>query len=182
MIISATSFDDLFIIEPNILSDARGYFMESYNYRTLAQKGIELNFVQDNQSKSGKGVLRGLHFQNAPYAQTKLIRVLFGAIWDVVVDLRVGKPTYSKYFGIELSAENHRQLLVPKGFAHGFIVLSETSEILYKCDEYYHPKSEGGIIFNDPDLSIDWKFNESEIILSERDRSHPKLLDAQIRF
>ena len=182
MKLTETPFDNLCVIEPNILSDERGYFMESYNYQSLALKGIEIKFIQDNQSKSRRGVLRGLHFQNAPFAQTKLIRVLSGSILDIVVDLRREKPTFGKHFSLELSSENKKQLFVPKGFAHGFPVLSETSEILYKCDEYYHPEAEGGIAFDDSELSIDWKFNQSDIILSETDRSHPKLLDAKISF
>ncbi|MFM7852252.1 MAG: dTDP-4-dehydrorhamnose 3,5-epimerase [Flammeovirgaceae bacterium] len=152
MKIIETGFDDLIVIEPKVIGDDRGYFMESYRYDDLKKHGVEIQFVQDNQSKSKKGVLRGLHYQNAPYPQTKLVRVLSGEILDVVVDLRKGKSTFGKPYTIELSAENKKQLLVPRGFAHGFLVLSDDAEILYKCDEFYHPESEGGIRYDDPQL------------------------------
>jgi dTDP-4-dehydrorhamnose 3,5-epimerase len=177
-----TGFDDLFIIEPKVIGDERGYFMESYQYEELFRQGIDIRFVQDNQSKSKKGVLRGLHYQNAPYAQTKLVRTLSGSILDVVLDLRKSKKTFGKVFTIGLSAENKHQLLVPKGFAHGFVVLSETAEILYKCDEVYHPEAEGGISWNDPALGIDWGMPESEILLSKRDQQHPTLDKASFNF
>ena len=158
-----TDFRDLIVLKPKVLGDERGYFMESYNREALLKEGIDIIFVQDNQSSSVKGVLRGLHFQNAPYAQTKLVRVLSGSILDVVVDLRKGEKTFGKYFSIELSSDNKKQLLVPKGFAHGFIVLSERAEVFYKCDKYYQPSAEGGIFYNDPALDIDWKLPEQVV-------------------
>jgi dTDP-4-dehydrorhamnose 3,5-epimerase len=178
----STGFDDLFIIEPKVIGDERGYFMESYHYDHFKNQGVDIKFVQDNQSKSKKGVLRGLHYQNAPHAQTKLVRVLSGSILDVIVDLRKSKSTFGKAYTIELSAENKKQLLVPKGFAHGFIVLSESAEILYKCDEVYHPESEGGIMYNDPALNIDWKIPTVELLLSARDQHHPNLANAKFNF
>jgi len=177
-----TGFDDMVILEPKVMEDARGYFMESYHYNDLKLQGIDILFVQDNQSKSQKGVLRGLHFQFAPHAQTKLIRVLSGEILDVVVDLRKNKSTFGRAYCIKLSSENRKQLLVPKGFAHGFLVLSETAEILYKCDEFYHPEAEGGIMYNDPALKIDWGMSASELILSGRDINHPTLEKASFNF
>jgi dTDP-4-dehydrorhamnose 3,5-epimerase len=182
MNIISTGFKDLFILEPKVLGDSRGYFMESFNRKTLLQVGIELNFVQDNQSSSKQGVLRGLHFQNPPYAQTKLVRVLSGAILDVVVDLRRGQSTFGKYFSIELSSVNKMQLLVPKGFAHGFVVLSDQAEVFYKCDEYYQPSADGGLLFSDPAIGIDWKIKADELILSEKDKVHPKLAEANFKF
>ncbi len=182
MKIIETGFDDLYILEPKVVMDNRGYFMESYHYQDLLQQGIDIRFIQDNQSKSKKGVLRGLHFQNAPFAQTKLIRTLSGNILDVALDLRVSKKTFGKVFTIELSAENRKQLLVPKGFAHGFLVLSDEAEILYKCDELYHPEAEGGIIYNDPNLEIDWRVSSDQIILSLRDQQHPMLNNAHFTF
>jgi len=182
MNIIATDFKGLLILEPKVLGDERGYFMESYNRATLLKVGIDLNFVQDNQSSSKKGVLRGLHFQNAPHAQTKLVRVLSGCILDVVVDLRKHEKTFGKYFSVELSAENKKQLLVPKGFAHGFIVLSEQAEVFYKCDDYYHPESDGGIIYNDSSVGIDWRLKPDEFILSDKDKRHPNLSEAIYQF
>ncbi len=177
-----TGFDDLFIIEPKVIGDERGYFMESYHYGDLKSQGIDIRFVQDNQSKSKKGVLRGLHYQNAPFAQTKLVRTLSGSILDVVLDLRRDQKTFGKVFATELSAENKRQFLVPKGFAHGFVVLSEAAEILYKCDEVYHPEAEGGIVYNDPTLNIDWQIPTSELVLSDRDKQHPTMANAGFVF
>lgn len=182
MNIISTGFNDLFVLEPLVLGDERGYFMESFSKRTLTASGIDLNFVQDNQSSSRKGVLRGLHFQNAPYAQSKLVRVLSGEILDVVVDLRKEETTFGKYFSLELSADNKKQLLVPKGFAHGFVVLSEQAEVFYKCDEYYNPQSDGGILYNDPAIGIDWRFSAGELTLSEKDKSHPKLSENKFKF
>jgi dTDP-4-dehydrorhamnose 3,5-epimerase len=178
----STGFDDLLIIEPKVIGDERGYFMESYHYRHLKNQGVDITFLQDNQSKSKKGVLRGLHYQNAPHAQTKLVRVLSGSILDVVVDLRKNKSTFGKVYSIELSAENKKQLLVPKGFAHGFVVLSESAEILYKCDDVYHPEAEGGIMYNDLALNIDWKIPAAELLLSGRDQQHPNLANAKFNF
>jgi len=178
----STGFDGLFIIEPQRFGDERGYFSETYNYRDLKQLGIDIRFVQDNQSKSAYGVMRGLHFQNAPHAQTKLVRVLSGKILDVVVDLRNTSATFKKPYVVELSAESGRQILVPKGFAHGFIVLSESAELLYKTDEFHHPELEGGIIYNDPALQIDWQIPHEQLIISPRDQKHPLLADAKYNF
>ncbi|RAI99885.1 dTDP-4-dehydrorhamnose 3,5-epimerase [Chitinophaga skermanii] len=170
-----TGIPDLLIYEPRVFPDSRGYFFESYNYNTFLAEGVDIKFVQDNQARSTFGVLRGLHFQQEPYAQTKLIRALEGKILDVVVDIRKGSPTYGKVFSIELSAENKLQLLVPKGFAHGYSVLSETAEVMYKCDNFYHKPSEGGIIYNDPALNIDWGFDLSLAQVSEKDVVLPTL-------
>ena len=177
-----TGFNGLKILEPKILGDERGYFIESYSKKTLLSLGIDIDFLQDNQSSSRKGVLRGLHFQNSPYPQTKLVRVLKGVILDVVVDLRNTEPTFGKHFSIELSSERKNQLLVPKGFAHGFVVLSDMAEVLYKCDEYYHPEAEGGIHYNDPALNINWRLPHSELILSEKDKLYPTLSKATYQF
>lgn len=182
MNIASTDFRGLFVLEPKVLGDSRGYFMETYNRKTLLEAGIDLSFVQDNQSSSRKGVLRGLHFQNAPHAQIKLVRVLSGSILDVAVDIRINEPTFGKHFSIELSAENKKQLLIPKGFAHGFIVLSEQAEVFYKCDELYSPDADGGIIYNDPALGIDWKLNPDEFILSDKDKNHKRLTEAIFNF
>jgi len=169
-----TSFEGLLVIEPKVHADSRGYFFESYNKRILGNSGIHIEFVQDNQSRSQKGSLRGLHFQKPPHAQTKLVSVLSGLIQDVVVDLRKGQPTFGKYFSIDLSSENKSQLLVPKGFAHGFLVLSEWAEVLYKCDDYYYPETEGGVAYNDPALGIEWKAGAGSLILSGKDQQHPE--------
>jgi len=177
-----TGFDDLFVVETFKFGDARGYFSETYNYRDLKSLGIDIRFVQDNQSRSMRGVMRGLHYQNAPHAQTKMVRVLSGAILDVVLDLRKGKDTFGKIFQLEMSAEKNQTFLVPKGFAHSFIVLSESAEILYKTDDFHYPELEGGILYNDPDLKIDWKIPEAEMIISERDKRHPKLKEANFNF
>ncbi len=177
-----TGFDDLFVIEPKIIEDDRGYFMESYQYESLKSKGIDIHFVQDNQSRSRKGVLRGLHYQNAPYAQSKLIRTLSGSILDVALDLRREKSTFGKVFTLEISAQNKKQVLVPKGFAHGFLVLSDEAEILYKCDETYHPEAEGGIIYSDPDIQIDWGVSLEQVVLSKRDQQHPTIAQANFKF
>ena len=170
-----TGIEGLTIIEPKVYRDERGYFLESYHLERLKGFGINQAFIQDNQSRSVKGVIRGLHFQKYPFAQTKLIRVTEGAVYDVVVDLRSGSATFGKWFGIELSIENHLQLLIPKGFAHGFSVLSPYATILYKCDALYHPESETGIRFDDPDLQIDWKVDQVSAIISEKDRILPYL-------
>jgi dTDP-4-dehydrorhamnose 3,5-epimerase len=182
MNVVSTGFKDLYVLEPKVLGDSRGYFMESYSSRTLLEAGIDLVFVQDNQSSSRRGVLRGLHFQNAPYAQTKLVRVLSGSILDVVVDLRKSEPTFGRYYSIELTSGNKKQLIVPKGFAHGFVVLSEMAEVFYKCDEYYYPQAEGGVLYNDTAINIDWKFTDKELLLSEKDKVHPKLAEAKFVF
>ena len=157
------------VFEPKIFEDSRGYFFESYNQQAFAAEGVDIKFVQDNQAKSSYGVIRGLHYQLNPYAQTKLVRTLQGSILDVVVDIRKGSPAYGKVFSIELSAENKKQLLVPKGFAHGYSVLSETSVVMYKCDGFYNKQSEGGILYSDPKLAIDWKIPADKAIVSEKD-------------
>lgn len=168
-----TSFPDLVIFEPKVWGDARGYFYESYNQNNFTEAGIDAHFVQDNQARSSYGVLRGLHYQQGEHAQAKLVRVLEGVVLDVVVDLRQGSPTYGQYFSIILSAENKRQLFVPRGFAHGYVVLSETAEFFYKCDNFYHKASEGGIAYNDPNLAIDWQIPMDQAILSEKDQLLP---------
>jgi dTDP-4-dehydrorhamnose 3,5-epimerase len=182
MLFHKTGFPDLLICEPKVFEDNRGYFFESYNQRNFIEAGLHYHWVQDNQSQSSYGVVRGLHFQHPPYAQTKLVRVLNGSILDVVVDIRKGSPSFGKVFSIELSAENKLQLLVPKGFAHGFSVLSPKAEVLYKCDSLFNKASEGSIIWNDPDLAIDWKIPSAEAIVSEKDMLHPQLKDAIINF
>jgi dTDP-4-dehydrorhamnose 3,5-epimerase len=182
MIITKTSINDLLIIEPQVFEDSRGYFFEGFNKQKLEEKGIIIDFVQDNQSKSGYGVIRGLHFQSNPKAQTKLVRVTEGSIYDVAVDCRKGSPSFGKWFGIELSAENKKQLLVPKGFAHGFSVLSETAVVFYKCDEYYSPENDGGIAFDDPSLNINWQIPTEKIIQSEKDQELPLLKDVELNF
>ena len=168
-----TKLDGLVVLNPSIFKDNRGYFMESYNQKNINKLLGNVNFVQDNESESFRGVLRGLHFQKPPYAQAKLIRCLQGSVLDVVLDLRKYSKTYGIFETIVLSSENKVQLFVPKGFAHGFIVLSESAILSYKVDNYYKPESESGIIWNDPDLNIDWKINKREIIVSEKDKSLP---------
>lgn len=170
-----TQFPGLLIFKPAVFEDSRGYFFESYNQKVFSADGIDIRFVQDNQASSSFGVIRGLHFQTNPFAQTKLIRVLSGKIIDAAVDLRRNSPTYGKAFSIELSAENKKQLLIPKGFAHGYSVVSEMAEVFYKCDEFYHKESEGGISLSDPSLNIDWKIPEDKRIISEKDQNHPLL-------
>jgi len=172
MNIIETGIKDLVIIEPRVFPDARGYFFESFSQLNLEKAGIKTNFVQDNQSKSTYGVIRGLHFQKPPHAQTKLVRALQGTIYDVAVDLRKDSETYGKWFGCELSEDNKRQLLVPKGFAHGFSVLSETAVVFYKCDDFYHPECEQGIMFYDETLQIDWKVDLSKVIISDKDKKN----------
>lgn len=176
MKIRETGISGLVVIEPDVFGDSRGYFMESFSCRKFMElTGIDVNFVQDNESKSSYGVLRGLHFQRPPHAQSKLVRVVCGRVLDVAVDLREGSPTYGKHYAIELSGDNHLQMFIPKGFAHGFAVLSEEAVFQYKCDEYYAPQSEGGIAWDDPDLAIDWKVPSGNIRLSEKDRNNPIL-------
>lgn len=177
-----TGFPGLLIYEPTVFGDHRGYFFESYNANTFQAAGLEYNFVQDNQARSSYGVLRGLHYQLEPHAQTKLIRVLEGSIMDAVVDLRKGSPTYGKSYMIELSAANKLQLLVPKGFAHGYAVISEIAEVMYKCDNFYHKGSEGGISYNDPALDIDWGIPLDKAIVSEKDLLLPRLADVTHNF
>lgn len=178
-----TKIEDLLILEPKVFTDSRGYFFESYNKKTLeALIGKEYNFVQDNESKSSYGVIRGLHYQLAPYNQAKLVRVLEGKVYDAAVDLRKGSPTFGEWVGVELSAENKRQFLIPKGFAHGYSVLSETAVFTYKCDEYYHPEAEAGIVYSDPSIGIDWKIPEEDAKLSEKDKLLPELKNIKINF
>ena len=178
-----TPFEGLLIIEPRVFNDDRGYFYESYNKNSFkAATGIDIDFVQDNQARSTKNVLRGLHFQNLPTAQTKLIRALEGSIWDVVVDIRKNSKTYGQWYGIELSAENKRQFLVPKGFAHGYSVLTDTAEVFYKCDEFYNKASEGGVNYSDSALNIDWKINLADAIVSEKDLVLPNFKDHTSTF
>lgn len=174
-----TEIEGVLIIEPKIFGDERGYFYESYNKeRFAAETGLDIDFVQDNQSKSCYGVLRGLHFQKPPHAQSKLVRVVKGAVLDVAVDIRRGSPTFGKHVAVELTEENHRQFFIPRGFAHGFAVLSDEAIFQYKCDNLYAPYSEGSIIWNDPDLAIDWRVPADKVILSEKDKHHPRLKDA----
>ena len=172
MTIEQTSLKDCFIIHEKVHGDARGYFIETYNQRDFkAATGLDIEFVQDNQSRSSKGVLRGLHMQRGASAQAKLVRVLEGAVLDIAVDLRKGSPSFGQHYAIELTADNHKQFFVPAGFAHGFVVLSETATFFYKVDKFYEPGNEVGIMYNDKDLNIDWRLSESEIILSEKDKT-----------
>ncbi len=182
MQISKTEIEGLLIIEPRVFEDQRGYFFESYNERVYKDGGLDLHFIQDNQSRSGYGVIRALHYQLQPRAQTKLVRVLEGKIWDVAVDLRKGSSTYMQWEGIELSAENRTQLLIPKGFAHGFSVLSETAVVLYKCDDFYAPDYEAGIRYDDKDIGVDWKIESDRRILSPRDLDLPPFGKAKMNF
>jgi dTDP-4-dehydrorhamnose 3,5-epimerase len=168
-----TRFDGLKIFEPRVFIDSRGYFFESFNQQTFQEAGIENVFVQDNESLSQRGVLRGLHYQLNPMSQAKLVRVVIGEVLDVVVDIRKKSPTFGKSYSLNISAENKRQLYIPRGFAHGFIVLSEECIFQYKCDNFYSKESEGGIIYNDSDLNIDWQLNESQFVISDKDKSLP---------
>ena len=177
-----TDISGLLVFEPNVFDDERGYFFESYNENIFRQEGIDIRWVQDNQSSSSYGVIRGLHYQLPPFAQAKLIRVLKGKILDVVVDIRKGSPTYTKVFTVQLSAKNKKQLYIPGGFAHGFSVLSEKAEVLYKCDKFYNKEAETGIIYNDAELNIDWKIPAKDIIVSEKDRSYPSLAQCKSIF
>ncbi len=172
MRIEQTPLKDCFIIHEKVNGDARGYFIETYNQRDFkAATGLDIEFVQDNQSRSTKGVLRGLHMQRGASAQAKLVRVLEGAVLDIAVDLRKGSPSFGQHYAIELTADNHKQFFVPAGFAHGFVVLSETATFFYKVDKFYEPGNEVGIMYNDQDLNIDWRLAEREIILSEKDKT-----------
>jgi dTDP-4-dehydrorhamnose 3,5-epimerase len=177
-----TFIKDLVVLIPLVFEDERGYFFEAYNKSKLEQLGIQIDFVQDNQSFSKKGTLRGLHYQNPPFQQTKLVRVLEGEIMDVAVDLRKDSSTFGKHFGIILSSENKKQLLVPKGFAHGFSVLSETAVVQYKCDQYYNKESEGGIRYDDPTLNIDWGMDLASAIVSEKDVLLPNFEKCNSQF
>ena len=177
-----TEIDGVVIIEPRIFKDDRGYFYESFSQREFEEKVCRTTFVQDNQSKSSYGVLRGLHFQKPPYSQSKLVRCIKGAVLDVAVDIRKGSPTFGKYVAVELTEDNHRQFFVPRGFAHGFVVLTDEVIFQYKCDNFYAPQAEGAIAWDDPDLGIDWKIDPKDIILSAKDTAHPRLKDAQWLF
>ncbi|MCK5693782.1 MAG: dTDP-4-dehydrorhamnose 3,5-epimerase [Bacteroidales bacterium] len=175
MIVKETGIEGLLILEPRVFKDPRGFFYESYHKEEFSRKGIGYEFIQDNQSRSSYGVIRGLHFQKEPYAQAKLVRVTEGALFDVAVDIRPGSPSYGQWFGIELSAKNFLQLLIPGGFAHGLSILSDQATVQYKCDQYYRPESESGIRFDDPDLQIDWKIDPEKAVISEKDRILPYL-------
>lgn len=176
----STEIPGVYIIDVKAYGDQRGYFMETYQEREFRAAGLNYTFVQDNQSASRRGVLRGLHYQKQ-HPQAKLVRVLRGEVFDVAVDLRRGSATYGKWVGVLLSGENHRQLMIPRGFAHGFVVVSESAEFAYKCDDFYHPEDEGGIMWNDPAIGIEWP-DVGEILLSEKDRHHPPLAEANITF
>ena len=182
MKITETDIPGLLIIEPHVFEDSRGYFYESYNERSFSDHGIDIIFVQDNESRSGKNVIRGLHYQLNPYAQTKLLRVLEGAVLDVAVDLREGSPTYGRWRSIEISAANRLQLLIPGGCAHGFRVITDHSTVFYKCDQFYHPGAERGILFSDEELGIDWGILNDKAVISEKDRMAPAFADAGKNF
>lgn len=182
MKIIETLIPGVVILEPKVFGDARGYFFESFSQHSFETEVCRTAFVQDNESKSCYGVVRGLHFQKPPYTQSKLVRVVKGAVLDVAVDIRKGSPTFGKHVAVELTGVNHRQLFVPRGFAHGFSVLSEEAVFAYKCDNYYAPQSEGAIAWNDPVLDIDWCIPQEHIILSEKDKKHPLLADADYLF
>src|SRR5690554_5568941 len=177
-----TDIEGVVIIEPKVFGDERGYFFESFSQKEFEEKVCKKVFVQDNESKSSYGVLRGLHFQKMPYAQSKLVRVVKGKVLDVAVDIRKGSPTFGNHVAVELSEENRLQFFVPRGFAHGFIVLSDEAIFQYKCDNYYSPQSEGGIMWNDPALSIDWLIPAEDIILSEKDKKTPLLSKSNYLF
>ncbi len=179
---SKTAIDGVYIIEPRVFADARGYFFESYNRAAFEEAGLHYDFVQDNQSKSSYGTVRGLHFQKGEHAQAKLVRVLEGVVLDVAVDLRRTSPTYGQYVAVELSAENNRQIMIPRGFAHGFSVLSETAVFAYKCDNLYCQESEGGIRFDDPTLAIDWRIDMSRALTSDKDKRHPYFAEFETCF
>jgi len=178
-VFNPTKIDGVFVIEPQVFGDERGYFMETYSAEDFKAAGLDYDFVQDNQSSSRKGVLRGLHFQKN-HPQAKLVRVISGEVFDVAVDLRAGSPTYGEWVGELLSAENKKQLMIPRGFAHGFLVVSEKAEFVYKCDDVYHPEDEGGIMYDS--AGIDWPKIDGELILSEKDMKHPKLADLDFKF
>ena len=177
-----TAIEDVVIIEPDVFGDARGYFFESYSQKRFDEQVRPVKFVQDNESKSRYGVLRGLHFQKGKDAQSKLVRVVKGRVLDVAVDIRRGSPTFGKYVAVELTEENHRQLFIPRGFAHGFSVLSEEAVFQYKCDNLYAPQSEGAIAWNDPEIGIDWGLKAEDVLLSVKDAAHPLLSEAEELF
>ena len=182
MDIVKTEINDILIIEPKVFGDNRGYFFESFSEKDFSSQVREVKFVQDNESKSRYGVLRGLHFQKPPHAQSKLVRVVKGAVLDVAVDIRRGSPTFGQHVAVELTEDNHRQLFIPRGFAHGFAVLSEEVIFQYKCDNFYAPQSEGAIAWDDPDLEIDWRIPVDKVVLSEKDMANPRLKDADWLF
>ena len=182
MEIAETGILDLLVVSPKVFEDSRGYFFESYNLDVFQKRGISNAWIQDNQSKSSYGVIRGLHYQLAPYAQSKLVRVIAGRILDVALDIRKGSPTFGQHFTIELSEENKKQLYIPKGFAHGFSVLSDNAIVLYKCDTLYKQEEERGILFNDPDLAIDWQIPADKAIISAKDKVHPTFANANMNF
>ncbi len=177
-----TAIDGVVIIEPRIFKDARGYFFESYSKREFDEKVRPINFVQDNESCSSYGVMRGLHFQRPPFAQSKLVRCVKGAVLDVAADIRKGSPTYGRHVAVELTEDNHRQFFIPRGFAHGFAVLSDIAVFQYKCDNYYHPEADGGISIQDESLGIDWRINPAKAILSDKDTKHSILADFDSPF
>lgn len=177
-----TPIDGVAIIEPRLFKDARGYFFESFNQKEFEEKVCNTVFVQDNESKSSYGVIRGLHFQKPPFAQSKLVRVVKGAVLDVAVDIRKDSPTLGQHVAVELTDENHRQFFIPRGFAHGFSVLSEEVVFQYKCDNFYAPQNEGAIAWDDPDLGIDWRIPADKVLLSEKDKVHPRLQDVEWLF
>lgn len=182
MKVTRTDIDGVVIIEPRIFDDARGYFFESFSERDFAKQVCDCRFVQDNEAKSSYGVVRGLHFQLPPNAQSKLVRVVKGRILDIAVDIRKGSPTFGKHVAVELSAENHQQIFIPRGFAHGYSVLSEEAIVEYKCDNYYAPESEGAIAWNDAELAIDWQIPTEKVTLSEKDKHHPTLAECNQLF
>ena len=177
MNIIETNIEGVIIIEPRLFEDERGYFFESFNQKEFQEKVCKTTFIQDNESKSSYGVIRGLHFQKPPFAQSKLVRVVKGSVLDVAVDIRKGSPTFGQHVAVELTEDNHRQFFIPRGFAHGFSVLSKEVIFQYKCDNFYAPQSEGAIAWDDPDLGIDWQISIDEILLSEKYKSHPKLAE-----
>lgn len=182
MEIIETPIKDLLILKPRVFEDARGFFCETYSEKIFKEAGINLDFCQDNLSRSSYGVVRGLHYQLAPYSQTKLVSVIQGKVWDVAVDIRRDSPTFGQWYGVELSLENHLQFLIPQGFAHGFSVLTDTAVFSYKCDNYYNPASERGIIYNDPQLNVDWKISLDNAIISEKDLKLPGFDMAEMNF
>jgi dTDP-4-dehydrorhamnose 3,5-epimerase len=182
MEIIETPIKDLIIIKPRVFADARGYFFETYSQKNYQDAGIKQNFCQDNQSKSSYGVIRGLHYQLLPHSQSKLVSVTVGSVWDVAVDLRKNSPTFGQWYGVELTDENHLQFLIPQGFAHGFSVLSETAVFSYKCDDFYNPALERGILYNDPTLNIDWKIPAEKALISEKDLKNMTFNDAEMNF
>lgn len=179
-VFNETNIKDVYIIDVKTFGDHRGYFMETYKESDFKEAGLDYSFVQDNQSSSRKGVLRGLHFQKT-HPQAKLVRVIKGEVFDVAVDLRKGSDTYGQWVGVLLSEENHKQFMIPRGFAHGFVVVSDYAEFAYKCDDVYHPEDEGGIMWNDPDVGVEWP-DVGEIILSEKDKVHPLLKESKVEF